>query len=196
MSFLGTEKSNFLFIIFTKSSSNIFWFIEGTNFYPIYYFFESCDVNHVIGEWIRQKRDDLVARVKSFLESASYNESVSWLPGLLSHSTAVLCLKENSSACLSTIEIDQLRKSRTNPLTNQSEVSSEQIEIEKKSLAQLFINWSFFERHYENKVGLFSQLNHSKFSFRRFLSICRKFRLIQVFRANEINQKSFRQFIW
>ena len=121
--------------------------------------------------------------MKSFLESARYNESVSWLPGLLSHSTAVLCLKENSSACLSTIEIDQLRKSRTNPLTNQSEVSTEQIEIEKKSLAQLFINWSFFERHYENKVGLFSPFDYSKFLF---LSIRRKIRL---FRANEINPK-------
>ena len=98
--------------------------------------------------------------------------------------TAVLCLKENSSACLSTIEIDQLRKSRTNPLTNQSEVSSEQIEIEKKSLAQLFINWSFFERHYENKVGLFSQIDHSKSSIWRFLSIRRKCRLAHVFRAN------------
>ena len=91
--------------------------------------------------------------MKSFLESARYNESISWLPGLLSHTTAVLCLKENSSACLSTIEIEQLKKSRTNPLTNQSEVSAEQVEVEKKSLAQLFINWSFFERHYVNKVG-------------------------------------------
>ena len=98
----------------------------------------------------------MVARVKSFLESARYNESISWLPGLLSHTTAVLCLKENSSACLSTIEIEQLKKSRTNPLTNQSEVSAEQVEVEKKSLAQLFINWSFFERHYENKVGSLS----------------------------------------
>ena len=35
MSFLGTEKSDFLFTIFTKSSSNIFRFIKGTNFYPI-----------------------------------------------------------------------------------------------------------------------------------------------------------------
>lgn len=128
---------------------------------------ESCDENRVTSSNCNvnsSKRDDLVARVKSFLESAHYNESVSWLPGLLSHSTAVLCLKENSSACLSTIEIEQLRKSRTNPLTNQSEVSSEQIEIEKKSLAQLFINWSFFERHYENKVGLFSQIDHPKSS--------------------------------